>query len=144
MRYHGGINRRRLLFSAPEVVGGRLRVLVVEDDADICEAMRQMLEWEGYDVACAANGREALTQLERDGAKPSVILLDLRMPVMDGYAFRKAQLADQSLSGIPVVVVTADMRAGDGSTALHADVILRKPVDPERLLEVVRGYATAC
>jgi CheY-like chemotaxis protein len=120
-----------------------VRVLVVEDDVDICEAMRQMLEWEGYDVSCAGNGREALEALRSSAANASLILLDLRMPVMDGYAFRAAQLQDARLSDIPVVVVTADLRAGDGSSSLRADAVLRKPVDPERLLDLVRSYAAA-
>jgi CheY-like chemotaxis protein len=82
-------------------------VLVVEDDREQRETLCAMLDFEGFDHAEAANGREALDYLDRSGA-PCVVLLDLDMPVMNGWVFRAQQLADERLSRIPVVVVTAN------------------------------------
>lgn len=120
-----------------------MRVLVVEDDFDIAEAMREMLELEGFDVACAMHGRDALQKLRADRDGTCLILLDLRMPVMDGYAFREEQLGDRTLARIPVVVVTADARAAESSDTLRVEEILKKPVNPVRLIEIVRRYCAA-
>ena len=118
-----------------------MRVLVVEDDPDISDALKQMLEFEGYAVACARHGLDALAKLREDDGTADLILLDLRMPVMDGFAFREAQLGDAALKEIPVVVVTADSHAAERSATLHVDTILRKPVDPGHLLDVVKTFA---
>src|SRR5512146_3119469 len=77
------------------------RILVVEDDADIRSVLCEILRDHGFDVAAACNGRDALDQLRR-GARPSLILLDLMMPIMSGADFRAAQLATPELRGIPV------------------------------------------
>lgn len=82
-------------------------VLVVEDDREQRETLCAMLELEGFDHAEAANGREALDYLDRSGA-PCLVLLDLEMPVMNGWDFRARQLSDERLASIPVVVVTAN------------------------------------
>ena len=81
-------------------------ILVVDDDASIRAAMRELLETEGYDVTEAANGLAALGKL-RAGLRPAVILLDLMMPVMDGWDLRTEQLRDPELAAIPVLIVTA-------------------------------------
>jgi CheY-like chemotaxis protein len=80
---------------------------VVEDDREQRETLCAMLDFEGFGHAEASNGREALDYLEKSGA-PCVVLLDLDMPEMNGWDFRAKQLADESLSHIPVVVVTAN------------------------------------
>ena len=82
-------------------------VLVVEDDREQRESLCAMLDFEGFGHAEAANGQEALDYLDRSCA-PCVVLLDLDMPVMNGWNFRAQQLADERLSCIPVVVVTAN------------------------------------
>jgi two-component system response regulator MprA len=110
-------------------------VLIVEDDHDIRECMADALEVEGYSVALAANGREALEKL-RAGVRPDLILLDLLMPVMSGWEFRHEQLADPLLSGIPVVVVSASVPGG-----LRPDRHLSKPFGVDELLEVVGDFA---
>ena len=66
-------------------------ILVVDDDPDIRDSLREVLEDEGYDVSCVGNGREALDHLKAASPRPCVILLDLMMPVMDGWQFRKEQ-----------------------------------------------------
>lgn len=84
------------------------RVLVVEDDREQRETLCAMLDLEGFGHAAAANGREALDYLDQSRL-PCVVLLDLDMPVMNGWVFRAQQLADERLSSIPVVIVTASI-----------------------------------
>jgi len=112
-------------------------VLIVEDDADLREMMAQLLSLEGFRTETAANGRDALRYLAR-GDRPDVILLDLMMPVMDGWEFRRRQVQDPSIAAVPVVVLSAldQARAADlGGTAF-----LKKPLDFDRLLELVRRF----
>ena len=108
-------------------------VLVVEDDADIRDVLAQLLAPEGYLVATAEHGEEALAWLRTHPA-PCAILLDLMMPVMDGLTFLRAMRAEPALSSIPVVVLSA---AGPDLLARTAhDVIacLPKPVEAEQVL----------
>jgi CheY-like chemotaxis protein len=120
--------------------GRRPPVLIVEDDADLREMMAQILTLEGFGAQTAANGREALEYLGRldRTARPKVILLDLMMPIMDGWEFRRRQRADPAMAAVPVVVLTAldQARAAD----LQPDAFLRKPLDLDQLLELVRHY----
>ena len=106
-------------------------MLIVEDDADIRESLGDALEFYGYEVATAENGWDAL-RLLRSGLDPEVILLDLVMPVMNGWQFRKLQLADPSLAAIPVVVVSASA-PGDARPDRH----LSKPFGIDDLLAAV-------
>src|SRR5258705_12159733 len=112
-------------------------VLIVEDDADLRDMMAQLLTLEGFNAATVANGREALEYL-RNVARPDVILLDLMMPVMDGWEFRRRQQADPAMSDVPVIVLSAldPSRAAD----VNANAFLKKPLDFDRLLTLVRGY----
>jgi CheY-like chemotaxis protein len=116
---------------------GHCPVLIVEDDADLREMMAQLLALEGFHTAAVANGREALEYLHH-GRAPDVILLDLMMPVMDGWEFRRHQQADPALAGVPVIVLSAldQSRTADVS----AQAFLKKPLDFDRLLELVRAY----
>lgn len=116
-------------------------VFVVEDNADILLAITQVLEDEGYTVRAAANGRDALAMLRAaDIPLPRVILLDLMMPVMDGWAFRAEQLADPTLADIPVIVLTADGNAAEKAAQLACAGGLRKPVDLLTLLDAVAPF----
>ena len=117
-------------------------ILVVEDDADIRSALCAILEDEGYRVACAADGQEALGAL-RAGLRPSVILLDLMMPVMDGPDFRAAQLRDPRLAAIPIVVLTADGRFEQAAKALGAAAAFAKPFELKVLLRALERLAAA-
>ena len=83
-------------------------ILVVDDDADIRHSLTEILVDEGYDALTAGNGREALSMI-RANHLPSLIVLDLTMPIMDGYEFLIEQRRDDALAGLPVVVVTADI-----------------------------------
>lgn len=121
--------------------GPRQGVFVVEDNADILQALVQVLEDEGHAVRTAVNGRDALDKLRTsDAPLPRVILLDLMMPVMDGWAFRAEQLADPTLADIPVIVLTADGSASEKATHLGCAGSLRKPVDLLTLLGAVEPH----
>jgi CheY-like chemotaxis protein len=112
-------------------------ILIVEDDADLREMMAQLLTLEGFRAETVANGRDALEYLRR-GDPPDLILLDLMMPVMDGWEFRRQQREDPALANVPVVVLSAldQARVADlGGTAF-----LKKPLDFDRLLELVRQH----
>jgi CheY-like chemotaxis protein len=116
-------------------------VLVVEDDADILRALVQVLEDEGIVVRAVENGRAALEALRSPGARPPcVILLDLMMPVMDGWEFRAEQLRDPALAGIPVIVLTADGATVERGFLLDGAPALRKPIDLETLLAAVGAH----
>jgi CheY-like chemotaxis protein len=109
------------------------RILLVEDDLSIRESIAELLEEEGYTVICAANGAEALERLEVESA-PSLIVLDLMMPVMDGWAFRSAQRKDPRLSAIPVLVVSASHAERDDVAQLAAAGFLAKPFDLDQFV----------
>jgi CheY-like chemotaxis protein len=110
-------------------------VMIVEDDRDTREMLGRFLELEGFEVRTAANGQLALEALQEDGT-PSVILLDLMMPVMNGWQFREMQVRDPRFSQIPVVVVTAAGPRED-IPEINADGWLSKPVDFDRLLATI-------
>jgi CheY-like chemotaxis protein len=112
-------------------------VLIVEDDRDTREMLGRFLELEGFEVRTASNGQAALDTLHQpDEGPPCVIILDLMMPVMNGWQFREIQKTDPQLAEIPVVVVTA---AGprDDIPSITADAWLSKPVDFDRLLATI-------
>jgi two-component system, cell cycle sensor histidine kinase and response regulator CckA len=114
--------------------GGRERILVVEDDRSIRSALQAILEDEGYGVTTAENGRQALENLLTSVA-PDLIVLDLRMPVMDGWEFRAAQKSDPVLARIPVLAVSADGSAK--AAAIDAEAYLRKPLSSDALLNAI-------
>ncbi len=112
-------------------------VLVVDDDPDIREIVMELLQDRGLRAEGASNGQVALDRLEREGPGPDLILLDLLMPVMDGPAFRKAQLASVALSQIPVVVISANARVEETAAEMDVTHWLRKPFELRALLECV-------
>jgi CheY-like chemotaxis protein len=119
---------------------GPVTVLVVDDDIDIRDAVAETLEDDGYAVLTAANGAEAL-ELLRTRRLPRVILLDLMMPLMDGYRFRAEQRKDPALATIPVIVITAGGFVR--SAELEAVAIFRKPIDVPQLLTSVAEQCNA-
>jgi CheY-like chemotaxis protein len=106
-------------------------VLVVDDDPDILEAICDILEAEGYRVARARHGGEALQRLEAE--RPSLILLDLMMPVMDGVAFAQRLHGDPGVAEIPIVVISADGNP-QRAALVGARGYLAKPFDIDALL----------
>ncbi len=114
------------------------RILIVEDDRDTREALKIILAAAGHSVRLAANGREALDELG-NGPSPDLILLDLMMPVLDGWHFLEQKKADPALAPIPVIIVSA---AGDlpaKSASLGAVGLLQKPIEFGLLLDTVVG-----
>ena len=110
-------------------------ILVVDDDAASIESLTEILAGEGYFIATAKNGKEALKHL-RTAALPKLIILDLFMPEMDGWEFRREQLKDAKLRDIPVVVMTgASVYAG-----IDANVIVHKPLDVDRFVSLLERY----
>jgi two-component system, OmpR family, response regulator CpxR len=112
----------------------RPSVLVVDDDDSIREVLAEVLRDEGYEVACAANGEQALREMRHHG-RPDLMLLDLMMPVMSGWELLEVLQASSELSRIPVVIVSAMSAPG---VCEH----LAKPIDLDRLLATV-GRLTA-
>ena len=112
-----------------------MNVLVVDDQEVIRETLQTALDDEGFTVECAANGREALDILER--WKPCVILLDLMMPVMDGWAFR----AEQQRTGntVPIVLLSAAGELDRHKEALGAAAIVAKPFDLDNVISAIEG-----
>jgi CheY-like chemotaxis protein len=123
-----------LAIDAPR--GGQRGVMVVEDDLAVRETVQAVLEDEGYRVIPASKGRVALDRL-REVAAPSLILLDLMMPVMDGWQMHAELARDPLLTLIPVVVMSADARVEQKAKALSVAAILQKPVTLDHLLDTV-------
>jgi CheY-like chemotaxis protein len=115
-------------------------VLVIDDDEDIREALGDVLGDAGYSVRVAASGSEAL-ELLRDLEPPSLILLDLMMPGMDGFAFRAAQVADPRIASIPVLIVSAGGNLAADAKRLGATGFIQKPM---KLDVILREVAARC
>lgn len=114
-------------------------VLVVDDDRDVCDLIQAALAGKGYKTIVAGNGREALDYLKSRAPRPKLILLDLMMPEMNGWEFRKVQQSDPALAGIPVAIITG--RSLDGDTRdLGAVDVLYKPSRVEKLTAVVSRF----
>jgi CheY-like chemotaxis protein len=118
------------------------KILIVEDDWDIRDVLTQVLEYEGYEVDTAGNGREAIEYLETH-PRPGLILLDLMMPVMDGWQFRAEQQQRSDWSTIPVVILSADGNAYQKAATIRAAGYLKKPVELETLLDTVSRHCIA-
>jgi len=116
---------------------GQRCILIVEDDPDIRAITQMYLGMEGFNTLTAENGKEALEILE-NGNKLCLILLDLMMPVMDGWAFAEAVSKDANLNQIPIVVATAF--AEEAHTVTNAKKILKKPVTFEQLKNITKEY----
>lgn len=114
-------------------------ILVIDDDRGIRETLGDVLVDEGYTVRLARNGAEALEFL-RSESLPSLILLDVSMPVLDGPGFRTQQLKDRALAAIPVIVLTAGGPHDEAEDVPGAAGFLRKPFGLSQLLETVGAH----
>jgi CheY-like chemotaxis protein len=112
------------------------RVLIVDDDEGVRRLLRLFLEASGYDTMCAANGREALDQMRQD--RPCLVLLDMKMPIMDGFEFRRQQRADPDLSSVPVVCLTAHYEPEQVAMELGVGCLKKPPYFPQ-VLEAVEA-----
>jgi CheY-like chemotaxis protein len=116
---------------------GMKTVLLVEDDLDVRDLLQDYLEAKGFDVVPAGTGKQALDFLLGEGARPpDIVILDLMMPLVNGWQVLEQMRSHPPLAHIPVVVLTA--ATSDKPTG--ADVIVRKPFQPDALIETVRGY----
>jgi CheY-like chemotaxis protein len=118
-------------------------VLLVEDDDDLREALRARLERRGFSVVAVSHGREALDYLFECGEPIGIILLDLMMPVMDGWTLRQELLSDPELARIPVVVLSGVSDLASATTGLNATAWLSKPIQFDRLCRLVQDALEA-
>ncbi len=114
--------------------------MIIEDDRGISDALSELLESEGYTVSCAYNGEEGLKLLGQSKSSPCLILLDLMMPIKDGFQFRQEQLLDPQHKDVPVVVMSADGNVAEKKRRIRAQDYIRKPVDISTYLNVVKRY----
>jgi two-component system response regulator MprA len=118
-------------------------ILLVEDDQELHGAMTAILEAEGYRVIGAFDGEEAITRL-REGARPSVVVLDVMLPRKDGLQFRAEQLADPALAAIPVIAYSGDAHVAEAARTLRVRHWFRKPIDFGAMLETIAVYCPEC
>jgi len=116
-------------------------ILLVEDDFMLRGSLAAVLQQEGYKVECAANALDALRRLERQ-PKPSLILLDIMLPYMDGLEFRAVQRASPDIADIPVIVITAVGVRPDIAAELDLRQSFFKPLERPRLLDAIRRHCT--
>ena len=114
-------------------------VLVVDDDSDIRSVVVELLTYEGYQVRTAVNGRDALKIL--DGWQPTLILLDLMMPIMDGWTFLANQGSSQTLRCIPVIVMSASHTLTERDKQPAVADVIAKPFDIDTMLTKVAALA---
>jgi CheY-like chemotaxis protein len=115
-------------------------VMIVDDDRAVRESIVEVLEDHDYLPMQAANGKEAIEQLRANPERPSVILLDVMMPIMDGWEFRALQRNDPVLGAIPVVILTAHENIEAAASGMHADGALQKPLLIQTLLRTVERF----
>jgi two-component system cell cycle response regulator DivK len=118
------------------------RILVVEDQPDNRQIIRDMLADTGYEIAEAENGEEALAAITKQ--RPDLILMDIQLPIMDGYAATRRIKTDPALKSIPVIAVTPYALSGEEKKAREAgcDDYVPKPYSPRQLLAKIRQYLT--
>lgn len=116
-------------------------ILIVDDNAEVRDALGALLESDGYRVLVAGDGRDALDILRSLEVPPSLLILDLMMPLLDGWDFRAAQARDPRLASIPVIVISAHPLAMHAKNT-GAVAVMPKPADPDALLAAVERYCT--
>jgi CheY-like chemotaxis protein len=114
-------------------------ILIIEDDADIRDTLAEILEYEGFSVVATASGKEALERLQT-GLQPGLILLDLMMPELNGWGVAGQLRQIPALAGVPVVVVSGVHDIEQQAKSLGAEDSLAKPVEVERLLEIIHRF----
>jgi CheY-like chemotaxis protein len=114
-------------------------VLVIDDNPDILEGLGTLFRQEGFPVVLSSNGRDALTLLQA-GLRPCIIVMDLMMPVMNGFEFREAQLRDPALAHIPIIACSGVTDPAETATHLGAKALVHKPAKSEHLVALVRKH----
>lgn len=118
------------------------KILIVEDDSRLRSGLGELLGQNGYDVVAVATGEQAISHLRTEG-RTDLIVLDLRMPGMNGWQLSSELRRDRELAGIPVIVATADWNAEGEALTLGAVGCLKKPYSPKQLIETVKRFAAA-
>ena len=116
------------------------RILVVEDQEDLRAILRDLLSGSGYEVIEAANGQEGVSKAKSE--RPDLILMDIQMPVLDGYETTRQIKADPNLKATPIIAVSSYAMKGDEEKARAAgcEHYVTKPYSPIQLLKVIRGF----
>jgi CheY-like chemotaxis protein len=131
--------RRALLTNGKGVrMAARQTILVVDDDPDTRELMTMWLDTAGYAVHAASNGREALGILETE--RPSAMVVDSNMPMMDGAELRRHQQGSPATSSVPFILVSGAWNAARIAHDLGIVDVVTKPVDAARLLAIIAGH----
>jgi len=115
-------------------------VLVVDDDENVCKLISGMLAQKGFTTAVAANGKAALEYLRKSRQRPGLILLDLMMPEMTGWEFRRIQQDDPAIADIPVAIITGMEEKGERARGIGVVDVLFKPSRIETLTDVVSRF----
>lgn len=116
------------------------KILIIDDNATFVGALKELLTITGHEVMTAHNGQAALELLSTTAQLPQLIILDLVMPIMNGFEFRKIQLEDKNLSKIPVILLTANNNFKDYKEKLQAIEFLNKPVEAKDILYIVENF----
>jgi CheY-like chemotaxis protein len=114
-------------------------ILIVDDDGNTRETIRRLLEMEGYEVASACDGREAL-ELLASGLRPCMIVMDLSMPLMNAVDFRQRQLSDPDIAGIPVIAYSGVPDVRGRAHECRAADHLGNPSEFEHVLSIIRRH----
>lgn len=119
---------------------GKSKVLVIEDNSQNMYLVTYLLTAAGYEVVPARNGRDGIDLARQE--RPSLILLDIQLPEMDGYAVARQLTALPEINGVPIVAVTSYAMPGDKEKALAAGCIgyLEKPIDPDKFMDDVNRF----
>ncbi|MEZ0230693.1 MAG: response regulator [Planctomycetota bacterium] len=142
-RHHGCVVTPGEVEGLHGTMNGGTTILVIEDDSDARVTLCEILTDEGYECVEASDGRDAMQKLVGMGRRPSVILLDLMMPGMNGWQFREWQRQSPDFATIPVVVLSAATDAAHEARRLEAADFIAKPIHLDRLLDTVRRYCPA-
>jgi CheY-like chemotaxis protein len=118
-----------------------LVILLVDDDRESCEGLAEFLALRGHAVQCAANGSEALRLLIDTPTPPELILLDLKMPVLDGWGFLAERAKDPLLADTPVVIMSGCSDVTQKAKEAGAAAVVRKPADPRALVSLIEHFA---
>jgi two-component system chemotaxis response regulator CheY len=115
-------------------------ILLVEDDRDSCEGIAEFLSLKGREVRCATNGTEGFQLVADSQTRPDLILLDLMMPVLDGWGFLAERVKDPLLADVPVVIMSGCTDFAQKAKEAGAVAVMHKPLEPDTLLRVVEHF----
>jgi CheY-like chemotaxis protein len=118
-------------------------LLIVDDNRELRETLAEFLSLKGHAVECAANGREAVQLIAAPETRPELILLDLLMPVLDGWGFLAERAREPVLADVPVVILSACEEVTEKAKEAGAVAVVRKPVEPQTLLRVIEHFGHA-